>query len=181
MHGVHMQTHLATALTEIIERSFDGNRTEFSKKCGVVYTTIHRICAGDVAPTLDKLNDICQVLNLSDRKQLLLAAARDRIPAQYQAEIFGPEERATNMIRAKLAPDLSAVIRYLEDNAMSDPLTADYLRRIGKWVGITGEQTPSINYITALKEEKKSKVAAPVKKYITQNDKSSLSDSPDDE
>lgn len=75
-------------------------------------------------------------MNRHDRKQLLLAAARDRVPVQFQEEIFGDEDPASQILRGKLSPDLAAVIRYLESTAMTDDLTASYLRRIGAWVGI---------------------------------------------
>ncbi|MGC4014688.1 MAG: hypothetical protein QM755_09265 [Luteolibacter sp.] len=65
-----------------------------------------------------------------------MAAARDRIPVAFQGELFGDEDPSSQMIRAKLSPDLAAVIRYLEASAMTDENTAAYLRRIGGWVGI---------------------------------------------
>ena len=135
-----MQAHLATTLKEIIVRSFDGNRSKFSKLCGVSHVTIGRFCHGEVSPTLEKLTEICSHLKSPDRKRLLLAAARDRVPEIYQDEIFGSVDQASDMIRASLSPDLAAVISYLEKGAMNDPSTAEYLRRIGKWVGLIQEQ-----------------------------------------
>lgn len=128
--------HFATALTDIISRCFDGNRSTLAKLAKVSPSTIARFCSGDVEPTLDRLEDICRVLNRHDRRLLLMAASRDRIPAEYQDEVFGDEDPASQVIRAKLPPDLAAVIRYLEGDAMKDAQTASYLRRIGCWVGI---------------------------------------------
>jgi len=129
--------HFATALTEIINRCFEGNRSTLAKKSGVSPSTIARFCSGEVEPTLDRLEAISAQLPRLDRKQLLLAAARDRVPDEYQHEIFGDGDAASEFVRAKLSPDLAAVIRYLENNALQDPLTASYLRRIGDWVGIS--------------------------------------------
>lgn len=128
--------HFATALTEIIERAFNGNRSTLAKASTVSPSTIGRFCTGEVEPTLDRLEALCKCLGRHDRKQLLMAAARDRIPTIYQDELFGDEDPASQLIRAKLSPDLAAVIRYLESTAMQDDLTASYLRRIGEWVGL---------------------------------------------
>lgn len=136
VHDGHMNTNTAQALQEIISRNFEGKDVRFAKKCGLSHATIGRICDGKIAPTLESLDKMCEVIPRHERKVLLMAAARDRIPEKYQSELFGDTDPASEMLRAKLSPDLAAVIRYLESTAMSDPSTADYLRRIGKWVGI---------------------------------------------
>lgn len=129
-------SNFSNALTEIVERAFEGKWAELARKCGVDPSVISRLAAGKHEPTLERLDLICKALNRHDRKQLLLASARDRVPTDYQDEIFGDEDPASQLIRAKLSPELAAVIRHLESDAMKDPLTASYLRRIGCWIGI---------------------------------------------
>gem|GEM_PF-6507398 len=131
-----MKNHTGTALQGIIKRNFGGKRVRFSSKCCLSHVTVGRICEGKIAPTLESLDKMCAVIPRPERKILLLAAARDRIPDQYEAELFGDSDMASEILRAKLPPDLAAVIRYLESTALSDPMTAEYLRRIGTWVGI---------------------------------------------
>lgn len=132
--------HFATALSEIIDRAYNGNRSQLAKLVEVSPSTIGRFCSGDVEPTLERVDAIAQSLSRADRKQLLMAAARDRVPLRFQDEIFGDEDPASQLLRAKLSPDLAAVIRYLESTAMTDDLTASYLRRIGEWIGLTQSQ-----------------------------------------
>lgn len=148
--------HFSTALTEIIDRAFSGNRSTLAKASSVSPSTIGRFCAGEVEPTLDRLEAICKSLGRHDRKQLLMAAARDRIPLAYQDELFGDEDPASQLIRAKLSPDLAAVIRYLESTAMQDDLTASYLRRIGDWVGLgtSGTSKWSMEDLKVAEEER---------------------------
>ncbi len=133
-------SHFSNALTEIVKHSFDGKWATLAAKCGVDPSVISRLGAGKFEPTLDRLETICSSLNRHDRKQLLMASARDRVPAIYQDELFGDEDPASQLLRAKLSPDLAAVIRYLESNAMADEGTAAYLRRIGQWVGLCGNE-----------------------------------------
>lgn len=127
-------SHFSTALTEIVNHSFSEKWSELATKCSVDPSVISRLGAGKFEPTLERLQTICSALNRHDRKQLLMAAARDRIPAMYQDELFGDEDPASQLLRAKLSPDLAAIIRYLESNAMADEGTANYLRRLGEWI-----------------------------------------------
>lgn len=129
-------SHFSTALKEIITRSFEGNASNLTRATSLASSTVSRLLSGTFEPSIDNLEHIAKHLSRTDRKQLLLAAARDRVPDQFQDEIFGDEDLASQFLRAKLSPDLAAVIRYLESNAMADQLTGDYLRRIGTWVGI---------------------------------------------
>jgi transcriptional regulator with XRE-family HTH domain len=130
-------SHFSTALTDIVERSFNGKWAELSRASGLDASIISRLAAGKFEPTIDRLAEIAKSLSRGDRKQLLIAAARDRVPADFQDEIFGDEDAASQLLRAKLSPDLAAVIRFLEGNAMTDEATGAYLRKIGEWVGIT--------------------------------------------
>ena len=145
-------SHFSTALTEIVERSFGGKWAELSRTSNVDASVISRLAAGKFEPTLDRLELICAAMNRHDRKQLLIAAARDRIPTAYQDDLFGDEDPASQLIRAKLSPDLAAVIRYLESNAMTDDLTASYLRRIGEWVGIV-DPAPAFGDLKVAEDE----------------------------
>jgi transcriptional regulator with XRE-family HTH domain len=140
VQNAHEMSHFSNALTEIVKHSFDSKWASLATKCSVDPSVISRLGAGKFEPTLDRLEQICTALNRHDRKQLLMASARDRVPAIYQDELFGDEDPASQLLRAKLSPDLAAVIRYLESNAMADELTASYLRRIGQWVGLTGSE-----------------------------------------
>ncbi len=134
VHSAHEMSHFSTALTEIVERSFESKWADLARRSGVDSSVISRFAAGKITPSIDGLGSLAAAMNRHDRKQLFLAAARDRIPPAYQDEIFGDEDPASQLLRAKLSPDLAAVIRYLESNAMSDELTATYLRRIASWI-----------------------------------------------
>lgn len=136
VHDGYMKTNTGNALQEIINRNFEGKHVRFSDKCGLSHVSIGRICDGKISPTLDSLEKMCRVLPRQERKILLLAAARDRIPAEYQTELFGDTDIASEILRANLPADLAAVIRYLESAALNDPTTASYLRRIGQWAGV---------------------------------------------
>lgn len=129
-------SNFSNTLTEIVKRSFEGKWAKLAEKSGVDPSVISRLGAGKFEPTTERLQMICEALHRNDCKQLLIAAARDRIPEKFQSEIFGDEDPASQLLRSRLSPDLAAVIRYLESTAMGDPLTANYLRRIGEWVGI---------------------------------------------
>ena len=133
-------SHFSTALQEIITRSFEGNASNLGRATQLASSTVSRLLSGKFEPTLENLGNFGRSLTRTDRKQLLIAAARDRVPTEFQDELFGDEDPAAQLIRAKLSPDLAAVIRYLESSAMNDETTAQYLRKIGEWVGIT---TPS--------------------------------------
>jgi transcriptional regulator with XRE-family HTH domain len=135
-------SHLSTALSEIIARSYSGNASEFARATGVSSPNISRIRDGKFEPTLTILEALARNLHRHDRKQLLLAAARDRVPTAFQDEVFGDEDPASQLIRARLSPDLAAVIRYLESTVMNDETTAMYLRKIGEWVGILTPAPP---------------------------------------
>lgn len=124
------------ALSEIVERRYRGNRSALAKLINVSPSTIYRFCSGEMEPAMDSLEALCDQLPPEERKRLLVAAARDRIPSAYQDELFGSDEPAPSLFRARLSPDLAAVIRYLEGAAMKDESTAAYLRKIGEWVGL---------------------------------------------
>jgi transcriptional regulator with XRE-family HTH domain len=131
-------TQFQIALNEVVIRSFAGNASSIARACQVPPSTISRLLSGKFEPTCETLETLAEVLNPDDRRQILLAAARDRIPSSFRSEIFGDEDPASQLLRAKLSPDLASVIRYLEASAMSDEVTAAYLRRIGRWVGLFG-------------------------------------------
>lgn len=137
-------SNFSTALTEIVNRSFEGKWASLASKCGIDPSVISRLGAGKFEPTTERLGIICSALARHDLKQLLLAAARDRIPTIYQEEIFGQEDAVSSLVRANLSPDLALIIRYLETTAMTDELTASYLRRIGDWVGITSNNETAL-------------------------------------
>lgn len=147
-----MQTNFSITLTEIIRLNYKGDKVKFSKLCKVSYTTIYRLCNGETEPSMEKLETICGIVHRLDRRNLLLAAARDRIPVKYQQDVYGDADASSEIIRAKLPKDLAAVIRYLESSALTDPQTAEYLRRIGTWVGIIEDS----EHIPRAAEEKKS-------------------------
>ena len=157
VHDLHEMSHFSTALTEIVERSFAGKWAELSRSCGLDASIISRLAAGKFEPTVERLGEIAGAMSRPDRKQLLIAAARDRVPNQFQSEIFADEDPASQILRAKLSPDISAVIRYLESNAMSDESTAAYLRKIGDWVfRVPANVTPMVSPKAVDKEEPKS-------------------------
>ncbi len=129
--------HFGLALSELVARRYNGNRSALAKEIRSSPSTIGRFCSGEVEPTLDRLEAICRQCDEAERRVLLLAAARDRIPAAYQKEIFTDGNPEAERLRAGLPEDLAAVIRYLENSALNDPGTASYLRKIGEWVGIS--------------------------------------------
>lgn len=126
--------HFPTALQEITDRSFDGKWANLSRASGVDASVISRFAADKIAPSLEVLEQLANAMHRHDRRQLLLSAARDRVPTSFQEDIFGDEDPASMLIRSKLSPDLAMIIRYLESNAMADQETAAYLRRLGSWI-----------------------------------------------
>ncbi len=129
-------TAFAAALTNLIDRLYDGNRTAFGRDCNIPGPTLYTLCTARVSPSKARLESIADALNKDERQRILLAAAQDVIPGKYQAEVI---ESSHSLSRSKLTEDLANVIHFLEDEAFSEPETAALLRSIGRWTGIISD------------------------------------------
>jgi hypothetical protein len=128
-------TSFSVALTSLITRLYDGNRTALSRECGIPAPTLYTLCKPTVSPSKARLRALGKVVSESERRQLLLAAAQDVIPGEYQDEVIA---NGGAIGRSKLPEELAKVIRFLEDEAIADAESAGMLRSIGRWAGILG-------------------------------------------
>ena len=126
-------TAFSVALTDLIDRRYEGNRTALSRQCGIPAPTLYTLCTAKVKPSMRRLEVIADVLGKDDRQMLLLAAAQDVIPAKYKHEVA---DAGGAFGRPKLAADLEAVVCFLEDEAAAEPEVAGMLRSIGRWAGV---------------------------------------------
>lgn len=135
-------SEFSTALTEIIERSYEGNSMKLSRASSVPSSALTRLTKASLSPSTARLEELSKALNRHDRRQLLLAAARDRIPEQYQAEVFDAKGTSTAMSKGKLPNDIEAIISWLQMDALRDEETRVFIRKIGKWIGIPPVDQP---------------------------------------
>jgi len=126
------------ALSDLTETRFEGNRASLAKSAGMDRSVITKLIAGDTSPSIARLEALCAVLDLSDRRSILLAAARDLIPDNYKEEVWHAQfGHVTDMLRGALPPDVKAVLDYLERDALENKETVAFLRRIGKMIGLS--------------------------------------------
>ena len=128
------------ALEDIIATNYDGNRSSLARAANMDRSVITKLIAGDTSPTQGRLESFCLVLELTDRRSLLLAAARDLIPEPFKEEVWHASfGHVSDMLRGALAPDVKVVLDYLERDALENQETVAFLRRIGKMIGIQRE------------------------------------------
>ena len=132
------------ALEDIISTKFAGNRASLARAADLDRSVVTKLIAGDTSPTQARLESLCSVLESPDRRSLLLAAARDLIPQAYKEEVWHAQfGHVSDMLRGALAPDVKAVLDYLERDALENQETVSFLRRIGKMIGISSQDKGS--------------------------------------
>lgn len=147
-------TEFPTALNEVINRSFQGKKAELARAVDMDVSVISKLCSSKMDPSTDRLDKLCGPLTPFDRRQLLIAASRDKVPERFQDEIFGEKNSASDLLRSNLSPDLAKVISYFEQSAMRDESTASFLRHMGKMSGVlTREEIDQAPILQAADEE----------------------------
>ena len=128
------------ALEEVILKEFAGNRASLARAAQMDRSVITKLLSGDTSPTQARLEALCEVLEPPARRSVLLAAARDLIPSRYKEEVSRSEfGHVSDMLRGALPSDVKAVLDYLERDALENPETVAFLRRISKMIGLETE------------------------------------------
>lgn len=131
-------SEFSTALNEVLSHSYNGNKASLSRASNVDASVISKLASGNLEPSMDRLEAIAKVVTPPNRKLLLLAVARDKIPAPYRDEVLAG---TGELNKPPLPNDLRAILDYLEADCLRSESTREYLRRLATWIDILPKRT----------------------------------------
>ena len=131
--ATHHETYFSRSLNELLQRRFDGNKAALAKASGIDRAVISVLAKPSIAPSTQRLEALGDCLPKKERLRLFLATAKDVMPKKYQSEVT---KTASWDEASELPEDLAVVLGHLREQALLDAETAEFLRTVGRWMGV---------------------------------------------
>lgn len=124
-------TYFSRALNDLLERLYDNNKAALAKDSGIDRAVISTLAKPSVSPSSDRLLKLAACLPKEEAAILMVAAAKDLMPSDFHYLVDGSGNSS-----AALPNDLRSVLAYFAAEAAIDVDVAEFLRTMGKWIGV---------------------------------------------
>lgn len=123
----------ATALSSIIEASFDGKKNNLALAADCLPNVITKLTSGQ-SFTPQTLALICEALTDKDARTLCAAVCRDHLPERFHGILVTAEKNQKQSTLPPLDKKTEAIIFNLAELCSKDSGTREWLHQMATWM-----------------------------------------------